>query len=103
MSEEMKTSLSSAIRAISKKDLSAPMAAAYDYTAVESQWNAWWESQNFYRANAERALTLPVSQRFVMMIPPPNVTGSLHLGHALTSSIEDALARWNRMQGKETL
>mmetsp|Transcript_11288 Transcript_11288/g.11328 ORF Transcript_11288/g.11328 Transcript_11288/m.11328 type:complete len:923 (+) Transcript_11288:182-2950(+) len=38
-----------------------------------------------------------------MMIPPPNVTGSLHLGHALTSSIEDALARWSRMQGKETL
>ena len=37
------------------------------------------------------------------MIPPPNVTGSLHLGHALTSSIEDTLARWHRMLGHETL
>lgn len=37
------------------------------------------------------------------MIPPPNVTGSLHLGHALTGAIEDTLSRWNRMQGKSTL
>ena len=38
-----------------------------------------------------------------MVIPPPNVTGSLHLGHALTSSIQDSITRWNRMKGKITL
>jgi valyl-tRNA synthetase len=41
--------------------------------------------------------------KFVMVIPPPNVTGSLHIGHALTIAIEDALARWYRMSGYLTL
>ena len=40
---------------------------------------------------------------FMMVIPPPNVTGKLHLGHALTNSVEDAIARYNRMRGKMTL
>ena len=44
-----------------------------------------------------------MDEKFVMVIPPPNVTGSLHLGHALTSSVEDALTRWHRMQGKHVL
>ena len=39
----------------------------------------------------------------MMVIPPPNVTGKLHLGHALTNSVEDAITRWNRMRGKVTL
>ncbi|EGD75541.1 valyl-tRNA synthetase [Salpingoeca rosetta] len=43
-----------------------------------------------------------VDNRFVMMFPPPNVTGSLHLGHALTIAVQDALARWSRMRGLET-
>jgi len=42
-------------------------------------------------------------EAFVMAIPPPNVTGSLHLGHALMLSVEDALTRWNRMSGRVTL
>ena len=42
-------------------------------------------------------------EKFVMVLPPPNVTGSLHLGHALTSAVEDALVRWNRMMGHATL
>merc|ERR1711871_1841944 len=43
------------------------------------------------------------SKKFVMVIPPPNVTGTLHLGHALTCAIEDALTRWHRMCGDVTL
>jgi valyl-tRNA synthetase len=42
-------------------------------------------------------------EQFVIVIPPPNVTGSLHLGHALTNSIEDAYCRWNRMSGRRVL
>ena len=42
----------------------------------------------------ERAKQLPPEKKFVMVIPPPNVTGSLHLGHALTNAIEDAIVRW---------
>jgi valyl-tRNA synthetase len=86
-----------------KKDLSAPMAATYDPKAVESAWVDWWEKEGFYVPKAEEAQGLPAERKFVMMIPPPNVTGSLHLGHALTSAVEDTLARWNRMQGKSTL
>lgn len=46
---------------------------------------------------------LPSKGRFVMVIPPPNVTGSLHLGHALTNAIEDAITRWHRMKGRSAL
>jgi valyl-tRNA synthetase len=107
MAEEMKQVLSQGgrnIRAlVEKKNLSEAMAAAYDPKLVESGWQTWWESKGYFTPDAERALNLTPDQKFVMMIPPPNVTGSLHLGHALTSSIEDTLARWNRMRGKETL
>lgn len=48
-------------------------------------------------------LKIESSDKFVMVIPPPNVTGVLHLGHALTNSIEDAITRWHRMNGKVTL
>ena len=54
-------------------------------------------------ASAEIGQKLSPEEKFIIMIPPPNVTGSLHLGHALTGSIEDTLTRWNRMCGKETL
>ena len=46
---------------------------------------------------------VPPEGVFMMVIPPPNVTGKLHLGHALTNSVEDAIARYNRMRGKMTL
>lgn len=101
MSEEMKNTLRQASKIA--KDLTAPMAAAYDYQAVESEWGEWWESQGFFTPSAEKTIPLSPDQKFVMMIPPPNVTGSLHLGHALTGSIEDTLARWNRMSGKSAL
>lgn len=45
----------------------------------------------------------PPEGAFMMVIPPPNVTGKLHLGHALTNSVEDAITRYNRMRGKMTL
>lgn len=97
--------MKSALKHIEKigKDFSAPMAASYDHHVVESLWSEWWESNRFYTPCAEKARHLSPEDKFIMMIPPPNVTGSLHLGHSLTSSIEDTLARWNRMNGKETL
>lgn len=73
---------------------------------VESAWQSWWEKSGFYKPNVEEAAEgeCPTDDdKFVMVIPPPNVTGSLHLGHALTCAIEDSLTRWNRMRGKVTL
>lgn len=81
-------------------DVAAPLLKAYYPQAVESAWNDWWTAQGFFSCDPSAAIGAPESNRFVMVIPPPNVTGSLHLGHALTSSVEDALTRWHRMQGK---
>ncbi|RKP00108.1 hypothetical protein CXG81DRAFT_13641 [Caulochytrium protostelioides] len=83
-----------------KKDLSAPMAAAYDPRAVEKAWDAWWEAQDVYKPTARDDHP---EGPFMLTLPPPNVTGSLHLGHGLTLSIQDALVRWNRMRGRPTL
>jgi len=86
-----------------KKDLSQPMAKEYDPECVEHAWAAWWEKEGFFTPNADDAINTCDSQKFVMVIPPPNVTGTLHLGHALTCAIEDALTRWHRMCGHQTL
>lgn len=75
----------------------------YQPQYVEAAWQAWWEKSGYYIPNMEAALEAKPEDKFVMVIPPPNVTGSLHLGHALTTAIEDSLTRWHRMNGKITL
>jgi valyl-tRNA synthetase len=86
-----------------KKDMSEPMMDKYEPSLVESAWGAWWERRQFFKPDAKQSKGTKESKRFIMVIPPPNVTGSLHLGHALTCSIEDALTRWHRMCGDVTL
>mmetsp|Transcript_8007 Transcript_8007/g.18632 ORF Transcript_8007/g.18632 Transcript_8007/m.18632 type:complete len:1048 (+) Transcript_8007:159-3302(+) len=86
-----------------KKDMSLPMAAAYNPKAVESAWSAWWEAKGFFTPDAKASQGACESKRFIMVIPPPNVTGKLHLGHTLTGAIEDALTRWHRMCGNVAL
>jgi len=70
----------------------------YEPRAVEERWMAFWAEQGYYRAKP--AFGRP---RYCITIPPPNVTGDLHLGHALQHAIHDAIIRWQRMLGKETL
>lgn len=87
-----------------KKDLSStPMADAYHPQAVEAAWQDWWEASGFYSCDPLSAEGKSDDEKFVMVIPPPNVTGSLHLGHALTAAVEDTLTRWHRMLGHSTL
>uniref|UniRef100_A0A336LQN1 Valine--tRNA ligase n=1 Tax=Culicoides sonorensis TaxID=179676 RepID=A0A336LQN1_CULSO len=87
-----------------KKDLSSPMPDAYSPQYVEAAWYSWWEKEGFFKPEYGRDLSKPNPKgNFVMVIPPPNVTGSLHLGHALTNAIEDAITRWHRMNGRTTL
>ena len=83
--------------------MSSEMLAAYHPAAVESAWAAWWEAQGYFKCDTEAAIAAGPEGRFVMVIPPPNVTGSLHLGHALTAAVEDALSRWHRMSGRPTM
>ena len=86
-----------------KKDMSKPMLDAYHPKQVEAAWYSWWEEKKFFHPDAEKIVANPDAKKYIMMIPPPNVTGALHLGHALMLAIEDSVMRWRRMSGHETL
>ncbi|KAK8726860.1 hypothetical protein OTU49_010098, partial [Cherax quadricarinatus] len=87
-----------------KKDVSVELPAQYSPSYVEAAWYDWWKKQGFFKPEYGRSLDVPNPKgNFIMVIPPPNVTGSLHLGHALTNSVEDAVCRWHRMKGHTTL
>ncbi|KAJ2866638.1 valine--tRNA ligase [Coemansia erecta] len=86
-----------------KKDMSQPMAGSYDPIAVESAWYDWWEKQKFFEPKTRADGEISPKGKFVITAPPPNVTGRLHIGHALFVSIQDTLVRWNRMRGLTTL
>src|ERR687889_2857607 len=64
---------------------------------IESRWYARWEGKGLFRP--ER----PDAEPFTIVIPPPNVTGSLHIGHALDNTLQDILIRHARLQGKDSL
>ena len=74
------------------------MSKAYEHEAVEQRWYPIWEERGYFHAQ-----DVSDAPPFCIMIPPPNVTGSLHIGHALSYTIEDILTRWRRMQGYNTL
>ena len=98
---EMKATIGT--KSVPKKGMDEPMAAAYDPIEVEKNWYKWWVSQGYFTPNVEEAKNCKDSQKFVICLPPPNVTGHLHIGHALTGSIEDCMTRWHRMKGDHTL
>ncbi|KAJ2012261.1 valine--tRNA ligase, partial [Coemansia sp. S610] len=64
-----------------KKDMSEPMADSYNPVAVESSWYSWWETQGFFAPQTGPDGEISPKGRFVMVTPPPNVTGKLHIGH----------------------
>ncbi|KAJ1035366.1 hypothetical protein NDA13_000785 [Ustilago tritici] len=87
-----------------KKDLSQPMESGYNPLHVEQSWYQWWEKSNHFKpAEPTESDPYDPEKTFVVPAPPPNVTGSLHIGHALTISIQDTLIRWYRMNGFRTL
>ena len=81
-----------------RRIMTKPMAASYSPKQVETSWYAWWEKSGFFTPEYHTS-----DEKYVMVLPPPNVTGSLHVGHAMMGAIEDALVRWQRMQGKQVL
>ncbi|KAJ1617952.1 Aminoacyl-tRNA synthetase [Pavlovales sp. CCMP2436] len=78
------------------KSFAEPIAASYHPHEVEASWNDWWETSGYYTASSDPNDARP---KFSICLPPPNVTGSLHLGHALTAAVQDLLIRWHRMKG----
>jgi valyl-tRNA synthetase len=83
---------------VSTTDAAQSMAKVYDHRQVESKWYARWLEAGYFRPRID-----PTRRPFTIIMPPPNVTGELHLGHALTAAIEDSLVRWHRMLGDPTL
>ena len=81
-----------------KKEQDQNREKVYDPHQVEEKWYGFWEAQNLFRA--DEFSTRP---SFSIVIPPPNVTGSLHMGHALNNTLQDVLSRYKRMDGFNVL
>ena len=65
---------------------------------VEPRWSEAWEKSGAFKPKAD-----PKAEPFCIVIPPPNVTGSLHMGHALNNTLQDILARFERMRGRDSI
>jgi valyl-tRNA synthetase len=82
---------------------------AYDPTAIEDHWAEYWVRENLFAQHvpeldsASDASVRPAGQAFTILLPPPNVTGRLHMGHMLNQTEMDILTRWRRMQGRRAL
>ena len=74
-----------------------PLDKTFDPAAIEARWYAHWESQGLFRPDR------PQAQPYTIVNPPPNVTGSLHIGHALDNTLQDVLIRYERLRGKDAL
>ncbi|WP_392534437.1 valine--tRNA ligase [Nostoc sp. C117] len=70
----------------------------YDPFSTEAKWQKFWEDNQVYKADPNKG-----GEPYCIVIPPPNVTGSLHMGHAFESTLIDTLVRYHRMQGRNTL
>ncbi len=77
-----------------------PMEKTFNAAEAEARISAKWIESKAFRAGANAK---PGAESFCVMIPPPNVTGSLHMGHAFNNTLQDILTRWHRMKGHDTL
>src|SRR3990172_5102807 len=78
--------------------LSKALPTQYDHAGAQARWYAFWEKKGCFHSEPN-----PERKPYAIVIPPPNVTGALHLGHALNNTLQDILIRQKRMQGFETL
>ena len=83
--------------------LDIEFAKEYHPPAVEASWYEWWERKGLFLPRSERLGIAPLQKKFIIAMPPPNITGFLHIGHALTASVQDTLVRYYRMKGFDTL
>jgi valyl-tRNA synthetase len=83
----------------SDNETTAELPKAYEHRDVEPRWYRFWMERGYFHADANDR----TRAAFSIVLPPPNVTGSLHLGHALTATLQDILCRWKRMSGFNVL
>ena len=74
------------------------LAKSFEPASLESEWGPEWERRGLYAAGKA-----PQAPSFCIQLPPPNVTGTLHMGHAFNQTLMDTLSRWHRMRGDNTL
>jgi len=79
-------------------EMHSDMPKAYEPGKVEQKWYKFWLEKGYFIPKID-----PEKKPFVIIMPPPNVTGELHIGHALTATLEDIMIRWHRMKGEPTL
>src|ERR1041384_4683039 len=70
----------------------------YDHAAAQSRWYPFWMERGYFHSEPDKR-----RKPYTIVIPPPNVTGALHMGHALNNTLQDILIRWKRMQGYNAL
>ena len=85
-------------RPVSTRYTMKELAKAYNPKEVEEKIYKFWEGNGLFSAKAN-----PKKKPYCIVIPPPNITGILHMGHALNNTIQDILIRWKRMQGYESI
>ncbi|MDR1350062.1 MAG: valine--tRNA ligase, partial [Zoogloeaceae bacterium] len=78
-----------------------PLAKSFEPADIERRWYPEWESRNYFAAGLDREK--PADAAFCVLLPPPNVTGNLHMGHGFNQALMDALTRYHRMKGDNTL
>ncbi len=79
-----------------------PLSKTYEYESIEERWYNFWLEKGYFKANPQNVLS-GKKKPFVVMIPPPNVTGRIHMGHVLNNTIQDIAVRFKRMLGYEVL
>ena len=78
--------------------MSIELPKAYEPAAAQARWVSEWEAKGFCNVDPEVG-----KEQHTIMLPPPNVTGALHMGHCLNGTVQDLLHRWRRMQGFKAL
>src|SRR5947209_15651447 len=78
--------------------MTTTLSKAYEPREAQQQWLKSWDERGYFHTRPD-----PSRKPFAIVIPPPNVTGALHMGHALNNTLQDVLIRWRRMQGYNAL
>ncbi len=76
----------------------SPLPKTFEPAELERRWYTYWVEQRYFEARPDSS-AIP----FSMVLPPPNVTGPLHMGHAFGTTLQDVIVRWKRMQGFDSL
>src|SRR5436309_2936810 len=75
----------------------------FDPKSAQEKWLTFWEERGYNQSDPPPSDSKNPPKPFTIVIPPPNVTGALHMGHALNNTLQDILIRWRRMQGFNAL